>query len=68
MLVGEDHPGCKLTCRQVNEIRMRALRGESYRSLARAFGVGLTQVGRIVRFEQRTDINGVRALIPIYNR
>jgi hypothetical protein len=62
VLVGEAHPRCKLSSREVNEIRLRAMRGESYRSIARVFGVGFNVVGKIVRFEIRTDINGVRAL------
>lgn len=64
-LVGESHPRAKLTCVQVSEIRELAARGVPYRRISACFGIGLSHVGRIVRYEQRTDINGVRALLSV---
>lgn len=44
----------KLTREQVAEVRARARAGISYRRIAAEFGIGLSHVGRIVRFERRT--------------
>lgn len=46
---GEEHPGAKLTTRDVRSIRSRYQSGLSVRTLADQFGVGPTAVRRIVR-------------------
>lgn len=48
MREGERHGRAKLTTEQVREIRLRAAAGESYYSLARAYGVTGALVRRIV--------------------
>lgn len=50
-VAGEAHPGAKLTAIDVAELRSRRRQGEHLRSLASAYGVSVTQVGRIVREE-----------------
>lgn len=59
---GERHGRAKLRDAQVEAIRALAGRGMPYRAIAAMFSVGTNVVGRIVRWEIRTDINGVRAL------
>lgn|SRR3990167_1040722 len=49
VLAGERHPRAKLTRAQVNDIRERGDRGESFASLGRAFNVSTGQARRIVR-------------------
>lgn len=46
---GEAHYRAKLTAAQVAEMRMRAERGESHRSLARAFGISKSAAGYAIR-------------------
>lgn len=48
---GERCSQAKLTAAQVREIRARAAAGEPAAHLARAFGIGPTQAGRILRRE-----------------
>jgi hypothetical protein len=48
-VVGEEHPRAKLSAAQVAEIRVRHAAGETGRILAREFGVGDSQMSRIVR-------------------
>lgn len=55
---GERHATAKLTDRQVDEIRKRALAGESQTSLARAFGIAQSHVWKLVRGKQRNGIRG----------
>jgi hypothetical protein len=49
----EAHGRAKLTDAQVGEIRTRAAGGSTHRALSAEFGVGQSQVGRIVRGESR---------------
>lgn len=51
---GEKAPNCKLTDKQVEEIRMRYSTGkENQTQLAKVFGVDPSQIGNIVRYKQR---------------
>ena len=53
----------KLTLTEVAEVRKLATGGVSYSLIGARFGIGKSQVGRIVRFEQRTMT--VRALLRL---
>lgn len=50
-LPGAAHPMVKLTLIEVEEIRSRASRGQSQRSIARDFSVSQRQIGRILHGE-----------------
>lgn len=50
---GEAHPSTRLSDAGVEEIRNLRSKGWTQVSLAKRFGVGRTQIGRIVRGEQR---------------
>ncbi len=60
MTRGGAHPRAKLTDRQVAEIRYMAKKGTTYRVIAVKFCISKGHVFNIVKFKQRTDINGVR--------
>jgi len=54
MVRGEDHPQCKLSDEQIAEIRQRYASGkETQRDLAKMFGVGQSQIQRILKYESR---------------
>ena len=46
---GEQHGGAKLTWKQVAEIRQRVAEGESYRQLAREYGVSHVSISCVAR-------------------
>ena len=55
--LGERHPQAKLTASDVREIRRRCKEGETRAALAAAYGMGLSQVSRIVRRESWSHID-----------
>lgn len=50
---GERHPVAKLSDEDVGRIRALNARGVSYADLAEAFGLSVSAVGKICRFERR---------------
>ena len=54
---GEESPAAKVTAAQVSEIRARRARGETGRSVAKAFGLSPAEVSRI-KTGKRWAING----------
>lgn len=48
---GERHAGVKLTNEQVTELRKLREEGKTFAYLSRTFGIGYTQIGRIIRRE-----------------
>ena len=50
---GERHHAAKLSDEAVREIRALNARGVSYVDLAEAFGLSVSAVGKICRFERR---------------
>lgn len=53
---GERHPRVRLSDRQVAEIRLAALNGETHKSQARRLGVHPVTVSRIARGINRSDV------------
>ena len=64
-LCGENHPKAKITDDQVAAIRRLARDGMSYSKIGAQFGINKGHVGKLVRLEQRADMNGVTVSLLI---